>query len=1235
MKHFLLSLIFVPILLTSQVQKKYPSLLWKISGNGLKKPSYLYGTMHVSNRVAYYLSEQFFSALKEVDVVGLETNPGDWLDNMEQTGELEELNQLRVPNYGGDFYQSAFPVYFPEKRMLQALLNYDPDILNGLLYRQNKAKENFEESTYIDLFIFQSASKLNKQLISLENFAQSEIKARLSSIPDENESEETANYKNLYANTQKIEDAYRDGNLDMLDSLSKSGSSKNTQRYLIDDRNVFFVNTIDSVLKTKSLFSGVGAAHLPGQNGVIELLRKKGYTVEPLSPNVSKKSHAIRESLDQQIKPVSFKKQFITDSLFSVNLPGKLYPIISLGNLKYYIHADMVNGSFYTVVRLKHLGPLFQVSPDQLMQRMDSLLFENIPGKILSKKEITSNNGIKGLEIVNQTRRGDVQHYQIYFTELELILFKLGGKKDYASSNEAKQFFGSINFLKRSESAQLFTPKNKGFSVKIPGNFIYSKNEAATLLGPIEDLYSYSSDKKQFYGIKRSVYNDFSYLEEDTFELNQFSKNVLNAYNFKQEVKTVIGKELGFPCIRFSASNKQGQHLYAKVFIKGVHYYLQFLIATGESSFEDEFFTSFKLIDFEYTNPIKEITDREFCFKAKDEVTDNALSRFNESYAKAFEASKVKKDSLKQDFDYKSASKLYYSPSSNEYVNITFEKYNDYDFRDVKEVEKKIEKTFSSVYGLVLAKKSSEFKNASFRYSATLKDTATTRAIDIRIFIKNGLMHEISAPYDTTIGLRGWTKGFMNSFQPLDTLVGKNIFENRFENLLNDLCSKDTVIKQMANNSVRSVALQKTFAESFVNFVSGPKINEVNEDSRAQLFVNGGTIENEKIILPYTKLYKQYTDSFYLQLCLLKGLAYLKTQNSYNEFYNLLINEPPLVGSDNTINDVFSVLHDSLELCKKFYPGMLALTKYDEYKEAVYSLMADLVKQKLIAPLNYQLQCNDILTNANLALKRYNSSSAKSSSATDHGNFEHLDKSNKELAENLKWTLEGLENNNTYKGTSTLHALDASRRSALVNYAIILAPLYKGNSEVRQFFDKLSKIKNQSIAMPVYINLLKYDLVLNDSLMAYFCKNKFTAAYFYSELEKEKLSHYFKKDLANQKTMTESVIISQKQLGAYFNYEKEKSKKDSIYLIKELAAHNRYQKGKLFVYKNQKLKNEDETWTVVFIEQSKETISTRVELVNTAYLVDPAKSETENMNELLNVLALQYRKRANTSANSL
>ena len=58
--------------------KKYPSLLWEISGNGMKKPSYLFGTMHVSNKLVFHLGDSFYNALKSVQVVALETNPEIW-----------------------------------------------------------------------------------------------------------------------------------------------------------------------------------------------------------------------------------------------------------------------------------------------------------------------------------------------------------------------------------------------------------------------------------------------------------------------------------------------------------------------------------------------------------------------------------------------------------------------------------------------------------------------------------------------------------------------------------------------------------------------------------------------------------------------------------------------------------------------------------------------------------------------------------------------------------------------------------------------------------------------------------------------------------------------------------------------------------------------------------------------------------------------------------------------------
>ncbi len=1233
MKKIVALLLVIPFIALSQNNKKYPTLLWKISGGGLSKPSYLYGTMHVSNKVAYHLSDQFFDALKSVDVVGLETNPGEWLQNMELTGELSQLNQFSNPyNYGKDFYRNSFSVTKIDKKMLQGILSYDPDIINGLLYRHNRSRENFEENTYIDLFIFQAASKLNKKVISLEDFVQSEIYARLSSLPDKETSDSAEfqnNYKDFYINSQKIEDSYRNGDLDQLDSISKLTSTKNTQRFLINERNFAFVRTIDSVLKTKTLFSGVGAAHLPGEMGVIELLRKKGYKVEPVIPKLSKKADVAKDELDAMVKPVSFQKQYPIDSTYTVMLPGKLSQIVNLENVSYNLYADMVNGSFYTIVRVKTHGPLAHATPQLLKERVDSLLFEYVPGKILSKKEITSNNGMIGYDILNKTRRGDEQHYQIFFGDMDLYLFKLGGKNNYASGNEAKQFFSSINFINKSENLVLFSPKTKGFSVKIPSNYEYVKNDGSSYSGLVEDLVAYSKTSKKYYGIKQAVYNDFNYLEEDTFELNLLAKNTLKNFEFKNNIKYELQKINNLPSIKFSGTNTKNDNFVGTIVIKGIHYYLQYLISPNQINHQDEFFTSFKITNYEHINPIKEITDEDAYFKVKDEVSESTLSKFNENYVKQYKAIKTAKKIDNYEYDYKSANKTYYSPSSNEYVNIFFEKYNDYDFKTTKDFEESFIRNVKNA-GLLAAKVKTSGAANSLTCTITAKDTATSKALDLKIFVKNGCLYEISAPYDTTLGYSGWTKSFMESFTPKDTVIGKNIFENKFKNLLIDVTSTDTTVKKRANSSLlNSLTFKKEYNNDFVDFIKSNKLSLVSEEARAQLFVNGGTTNNEAIIEPYKNIYKQYTDSFYLQLCVLKGLGYLKTPKSYNAFLGLVTSEAPLVGEAGIVNDVFSVLNDSLELCKNFFPSMYSLTKFDEYKNATYTLLANLTKKKIITTTNYLTQKENILADANLALKRYNSSN-KSTSNKEYGDFEHLGNVEKEIAEALKVSVENMANNSMYKSNNDyLTTLDSYARPELVNYAIILAPFYKTDEKVKLFFTKLSKLKAQNIIMPSMIELLKQNVQLNDTLLKYYCKNKTTRAYFYSELEKEKLTEQFDKSYSSQQAIVESILQSQKQLTNYMSYEKDKSKREELVFVKTLDAKNKYQTGKIYIYKQAKYKNDDEGWALAFVANTKKgEINSNVEVLNVNYSLDKTKTVTEMENEILEDFSLLFRKRA-------
>ncbi|MFI5264554.1 MAG: TraB/GumN family protein, partial [Candidatus Kapaibacterium sp.] len=78
-------------------------------------------------------------------------------------------------------------------------------------------------------------------------------------------------------------DIYAKGDLDAIYSFYKKEDLSNTfNAALITDRNHRMADRIDSIMHEKTLFTAVGALHLPGDEGVINLLRKKGYTLNPV-----------------------------------------------------------------------------------------------------------------------------------------------------------------------------------------------------------------------------------------------------------------------------------------------------------------------------------------------------------------------------------------------------------------------------------------------------------------------------------------------------------------------------------------------------------------------------------------------------------------------------------------------------------------------------------------------------------------------------------------------------------------------------------------------------------------------------------------------------------------------------------------------------------------------------------------------------------------------------------------
>ena len=185
MKRTLLLLITSVSFFLSEAQfnnniKKYPSLLWEITGNGIKKSSYLIGTMHVSSKLAFNLPDSFYIAVRNAQVVALETNPDTWQEDMSKydlngsgyngSGSAY-LNYLSAPN---DFLNIKTLKFFKYDSKIERALYSNPSTINSLLYRSyGNGSSDFEEDTYLDMYIFQCGKKWGKKVTGVEDYGQS------------------------------------------------------------------------------------------------------------------------------------------------------------------------------------------------------------------------------------------------------------------------------------------------------------------------------------------------------------------------------------------------------------------------------------------------------------------------------------------------------------------------------------------------------------------------------------------------------------------------------------------------------------------------------------------------------------------------------------------------------------------------------------------------------------------------------------------------------------------------------------------------------------------------------------------------------------------------------------------------------------------------------------------------------------------------------------------------------
>jgi len=296
MKNYLILICFI-MTATGQISAQVKSdslahtLLWKISGNGLKEPSYLYGTMHTGDDRVFRLQDSAMIDFDKVSVFAMEINM-DSVDNMSMANDMKLPEDQNLKDLLGEAdYKLAGKYTMKQAGIPIFLLATVKPIYVWLLILQGKQSK---KEDVLDVFYFKLAKKENKRIIGLEK-AEDQMKL-LTNVPVDKQvallKEGIHNFKELTASMNETTLDYTDADLNKLLAETETDTSmgNNFMEDFIIKRNRVMTNGIENVIRTNaSLFTAVGAAHLPGKKGVINLLKEDGYTVSPvLSKNFLK-----------------------------------------------------------------------------------------------------------------------------------------------------------------------------------------------------------------------------------------------------------------------------------------------------------------------------------------------------------------------------------------------------------------------------------------------------------------------------------------------------------------------------------------------------------------------------------------------------------------------------------------------------------------------------------------------------------------------------------------------------------------------------------------------------------------------------------------------------------------------------------------------------------------------------------------------------------------------------------
>lgn len=276
----LFTLVLLSIFYT-QAQDLENALLWKISGNGLQEASYVFGTIHMTCDAS--LNDDVKNALDKTSLLVLELDMDDPSMNATMMSNMAMKDNQNIKDLLSDEEYATLDAFTQSNfgAPLAAFATFKPFFISAMTYTKflDCPIQSYEGA------LMAIAQEQKEEILGLETVKEQlnifdeipytdQIKDLMVSVED-NLTEDKAKF-------QKLMEYYKNADLSAIQEMTETDETLTMQKHkdlMLNNRNKKWISKMEVFSKEQPTFFGVGAAHLIGEKGVIQLLRDQGYTV--------------------------------------------------------------------------------------------------------------------------------------------------------------------------------------------------------------------------------------------------------------------------------------------------------------------------------------------------------------------------------------------------------------------------------------------------------------------------------------------------------------------------------------------------------------------------------------------------------------------------------------------------------------------------------------------------------------------------------------------------------------------------------------------------------------------------------------------------------------------------------------------------------------------------------------------------------------------------------------------